>query len=202
MIYFIEERGNLSKLREEMLQNTILLLDILRERKIISEKISALKLEYGMEIRDRRREKEVIEKLSVKDPIIKRLLNLLFEYSIQIQNPLSDSIKWKELNISGETFSMITGERDYILLLAGLCLGKIGGSAYTNKALPEPLELGLILSGMHIIIGEGIGETLKVYVNKRILHNDPFIFNDGNRTFFGVPIEMKANLGMYDVEFI
>ena len=202
MIYFIEAQLELNKLREQMLINTREVINVLNKRKELSQSIGKLKSILGIDVRDYQREREVFNNLEFDDITSRAIVNLLFELSIQSQRPLISSIKWKELRVLGKEFNILTGSSDFVLIMAGLIASKPGGVVYTMNPLPNMLELGLILGGSHIINSEAESSAIRIYYNKKILHDNAFIFDDPKGSYFGVPADSLKFFGKMDVVII
>ncbi len=202
MIYFIEARLELNKLREQMLLNTREVILALNKRKELSESIGQIKSTLGIEIRDYEREREVLNNLEFKDATSRAIVNLLFELSIQSQRPHLSNIKWKELRVLEREFKILSGTPDFVLIIAGLVMSRPGGIVYSVNPLPHMLELGLIVGGSHIVNSRGDRTAMPIYYNKKILHDNAFIFDDSKGSYFGIPVDSFELLGKKDVVII
>ncbi len=151
MIYFIGSSEDLSVLREEIFENTVSILKLLVARAKLSERISEIKNNSNIEVRDARRETEVIRKLGLTDKYTLGILNYLFEFSIDFQTTNSLNLPWGKEEVEGINYNVLSGERNTVELIAGILIGNFGQRAFISGKIPSNFEIGLIMRGSHVI---------------------------------------------------
>lgn len=163
MIYFIGSSKDLSILREEVFENTVSILNLFGVRAKLSERISEVKKNSNIEIRDARRETEVIRKLGLTDKYTLGILNYLFEFSIDFQTTNSLNLPWGEEEIEGINYNVLSGERNTVELIAGILIGNFGQRVFISGKIPLNFEIGLIMRGSHIISDTMIRKDENIY---------------------------------------
>ncbi|MGC8546588.1 MAG: chorismate mutase [Thermoplasmata archaeon] len=151
MIYFIGSSEDLSVLREEIFENTVSILKLFGVRAKLSERISEIKKNSNIEIRDAGRETEVIRKLGLTDKYTLGILNYLFEFSIDFQTTNSLNLPWGKEEVEGINYNVLSGERNTVELIAGILIGNFGQRAFISGKIPSNFEIGLIMRGSHVI---------------------------------------------------
>lgn len=151
MIYFIGSSEDLSVLREEIFENTVSILKLFGVRAKLSERISEIKNNSNIEVRDARRETEVIRKLGLTDKYTLGILNYLFEFSIDFQTTNSLNLPWGKEEVEGINYNVLSGERNTVELIAGILIGNFGQRAFISGKIPSNFEIGLIMRGSHVI---------------------------------------------------
>ncbi|MHB8358883.1 MAG: chorismate mutase [Thermoplasmataceae archaeon] len=150
--------GLLEKVREDILQNTMDLVRLFRERESLSRIIADIKIRENVEIRDRRREEAVLNSLGDLNPRQKAIINMIFEFTIACENPISE-VPFGDL--PGRSLE-IRGEKSLLEYVASAMVSRPGSEIYSSGDLDPLFVVGAIRSGAHIINGHCVSPDLKL----------------------------------------
>ncbi len=142
-------------LRDKILENSKKILELIDERREISEKIGKLKKLLNLSTRDIEREIEVERSIKFRDKFIVSSLRYLFEFSIYFQEETEMVIPWKREKIDGENYLSLEGEKFLVEVFSGIYFGSFGKRVFLNQKIPQNMIFGFIVMGSHIIIDKG-----------------------------------------------
>ncbi len=158
MVVFISE---LEDLRREMYENSLQMIELLRNRKNIAARIGKIKEEKCIDIRNREQEIKILKKLG-NDGFTETVLNLLFEYSIHFENHKEFKINIdynKKLN--GKNYFLIECSRQNSLFILPFVLNPGSVIACENGEISDILSS----SGHHIINNRIENEDITVSIS-------------------------------------
>ena len=150
--------GLLEKVRKEILQNTMELVCLFKEREELSRIIASIKARGNFEIRDRKREESVLRTLGNLDPKQRAILNMIFEFSISCQDRADDTLN---VNLSKSPIQ-IKGERNLLEYVAATLSSRPGSEIYSSRELDPAFVLGAVRNGAHIINGRCDSPELRI----------------------------------------
>jgi len=163
----------LSTLRESIMANTISLLELFGERIELARKISSVKYLQSSDFRDRDQEMNVLRSLENITPVERRILNMIFEFTISAERFVYTNPK--RINIPMK----ISGDVDSLLCLAGMIISSPGVEIHITGDLPVCMENSIISRGGHIIKGTTESADLRLCIQKKCDGCDVFISGDG-----------------------
>lgn len=153
MIYFIDRNqiysGKLLDLRDKIFKNTIVLIELFRERKRLAAEIGIIKRKIDLDIRDSERENAVLDSLSELNHIEKRLMNIIFEISVSGQYPEENIPDLSFMNSERGQIE-IAGNFETLYLIVGLLSSSPGLEVVAKDEVPHPLYLTMRLRGAHL----------------------------------------------------
>ena len=165
VIFFITNSEFIA-LREKIFENTRKIIELLEERKELSERIGRVKGILNLRVRDFEREMEIEKSLKIKDEFIAGSLRYLFELSIYFQERNEIDIPWKREEIKGECYLSLEGDRFFIELFTGIYFGSFGKRVFLKVNVPKNMLFSFILKGSHILINDGHDNLPKLnYLN-------------------------------------
>ncbi|WP_393971849.1 chorismate mutase [Oxyplasma meridianum] len=196
MIYFIRDAtsGLLEKVRKDILQNTMELVRLFKEREELSRIIASVKEKENFEIRDRRREEIVLNKLGNLSPRQRSILNMIFEFSISCQDKVDETL---EVYLS-ERCLQLSGENSILEYVAGLLSSRPGSEIYSSRELDSAFVLGAVRNGAHIINDSCDSPDLRIghSRDKEIYH----ISLDDSGTMSLNPVILQVNFSFTRVQ--
>jgi chorismate mutase len=145
VIQFINELDNL---RSEIYLNSKEILELLGKRKELAERIGDVKNSESMNIRNRKREIEILKTLPCDD-FERHILNLLFEFSIhyEMQSKINfHSLDYSE-TIDGMKYIKYSGKRENLMFLLSMIFNPGSVIKCRDKNISETMES----SGHHIV---------------------------------------------------
>ena len=133
-----------------LLENTRMILDMVRERRRIARVIAAQKLVPGFPVRDRDRELAVLSELGEIREEDHGFLSMLFEYTIQEE--LAEQVRLSDLAMEDNPAvpRTIRGEFRILSFIAGLLMSS-PGVEFDSEIRNESLFDGIAVHGGHII---------------------------------------------------
>jgi chorismate mutase len=144
--------------RKDILQNTIGLVKLFKEREQLSRIIASVKSKQNIEIRDRNREEIVLNSLGDLTSRQKAIINMIFEFTIAYEFPVDESPS--EL-LSGNNLE-IRGEKSILEYVASTIVSKPGSEIYSSAVLDPIFQLGAIRGGAHIVKGNCTSPDLRL----------------------------------------
>ncbi len=159
MVYFIgnsvEKNDSLDLLREKLLENSRLLLQLFKERLELGKSVGELKRSMDLNLRDRNQELQVLRKLNVSEPIEERFLNIIFELTIMSESQ-DNQATGKETIIDAETLQEILAE--------SICLP--GDRISTKTSADLPFIRRAISKGAHVINEDCESFDLQILISR------------------------------------
>lgn len=161
MVYFIDDNILLSKklndLRDQIFNNTVLMVKLFRERKELAEEIGRLKQTMNLRIRDKVRENEVLENIPDLNPIEIRLMRMVFEMTISGEF-LNIGVKAATSIEQNSGAVNIQSDFESLCMITGLLASSPGIEILSEKDLPVILSNALTWRGAHLV-SQSEGET-------------------------------------------
>lgn len=151
------------------MDNTVALFDILRERESLALELKKFKEVAGIPLRDREQEIKVLNSAGKLTPRERSILNLIFEYTINIQENNSEM----DLPAGGMDRMdplTISGEPDFLHYMAGMLISAPGKEIHFRGNISDSLKNGVIDNGGHLIPANSDSTDLRVCLG----------FDDGN----------------------
>lgn len=153
VVYFIgddkEYERYIELLREEILNNTKLLMSVYRERINLAVKLSEIKNRTGKPVRDRGRELLVKNLINPQNELENSFLNMVFESTIQAQLKNYEPSAY----INGDRFC-IRGDRNFLLLIVSRIGCKPGDEIHMTGGEDQTFIQFASSSGAHVIFEE------------------------------------------------
>ncbi|MCL4480236.1 MAG: chorismate mutase [Candidatus Thermoplasmatota archaeon] len=153
VIYFIgDDKGHekyIELIRQEILNNTKMLISIYRERIVLAEKIGEIKKRTGKPVRDLERELLVKDLINPQNELENAFLNMVFESTILAQLKNYEPSAY----FNRERFC-VRGDREFLLMIASKIICKPGDEIHITGQEEPTFVRSASLTGSHIIIGE------------------------------------------------
>ncbi len=146
-----------------ILDNTRELLSILRERVRLAEKLVEAKSVTGTPVRDREQESRVIASSGDLSQIEKRILNMIFEFTINVQERSNGGEESEDIAIGDSPFE-IWGEPSALSYLAGLLISMPGKEIFCRGEPGPSIRMGIIDNGGHLVTGTAASPDMLVCV--------------------------------------
>jgi len=188
----ITTNTSLSVLRDELLDNTMVILSALMKRQDLLREVAIIKHNNELSIRDRKRELVVMKSFDTTLSWISPILNVIFEFSVITQKQINLTLPWKKLTSGGVEFLSLKGDIEIIFFLTGIILGRFGKLVYTTKSLPHNLELGFAFTGSHIVNDLPPHDIPKLKINSGLGKNFATLSLNGDGTIIIPKSEMQT----------
>lgn len=140
----------LNELRSRLYNNTLQILDLVKERMTIAGEISIEKRNLNMSPRNREREIEILESIPGLDEHQKAVLNMLFEITVLHQLEASPKLVLQKSEIDTEENLTIHGPKGILSYCLGLLISSPGFQLDSQECRNQNLSLGVIHRGGHV----------------------------------------------------
>lgn len=188
-----EEVSSLLSLRDELYENTLKIIELVRDRIKLAEEIGREKASLGLSLRNHDREMEVMSSIPGLGDVEKTVLNMIFELTILNEMENRPEVSLKDLRLGmGSSGISLSGPNEILSYTTGLIVSFPGFILQDNVGVPENLALGVMQKGGHITssletgkvndlkLRNSSGEEL-VVLEKNTLNISPQIFAKDSR---------------------